>query len=358
MFNFTVQVTDGNNSTTNQTFSLGISNVVRKITGSVKDSHNKPIIGVGVIAAATISGANQIMTVDTDTNGNYSLNTTNDNWNVAVNYNSGSDSLSSLGSYSDPNSQNVNVASSNATANFIVRICDGVSIITPSSLPVGEVVVFYNQILQASSCNSVFTWTQTGGSLPSGLSLSTDGTLSGTPSCSGGVFNFSAQVTDGNNSTTNQTFSLGISNAVQIATTSLSDSTSCNVTLSASNGVPPYIWSLSPGSANLPSNLSLGANGALSGTSATNGTFSFSVRVTDALAGIADQLLAINLFQPLSISVAAGQISVLWPAAATNYILQSTINLVSPDWEPVIGTIPGSTFTFSNGPLAVYFRLH
>jgi hypothetical protein len=114
---------------------------------------------------------------------------------------------------------------------------------------------------------------------------------------------------------------------------------------------------LSPGSASLPANLTLTTNGLLSGTATATGTFNFSVRVTDALAGVADQLLAINLFQPLTISVSGNQISVLWPAAATNYVLQTTTNLVSPDWEAVAGAMPGSAYTFSNGAPAAYFRL-
>ena len=354
VFNFTVQVTDGNGSSASQTFSLNISNY--RIHGSVRDSRNNPVVGVGVFAAA-INLTNLATAVVTDTNGNYSLNVINGSWSVALNDNSSSNSLNSLGSYADPASQVVSLVNNTATANFVVQTCDGVSIITPSSLPAGEAGAFYNQALQASSCSPVFTWSQTEDPLPPGLSLTPDGVLSGTPTGPGGVFNFSVNVTDGNNLTTNQTFSLGVSNAVQIATTSLADGTACNVTLSASNGLPPYVWSLSPGSASLPANLTLTTNGLLSGTATATGTFNFSVRVTDALAGVADQLLAINLFQPLTISVSGNQISVLWPAAATNYVLQTTTNLVSPDWEAVAGAMPGSAYTFSNGAPAAYFRL-
>ena len=357
LFHFTVHVTDGNNATTNQTFSLNITNAVKRITGSVRDSHNKSIIGVGVTVVAVMSATNyQIITVDTDTNGNYSLTVTNANLSVAVNCNGGADSLGNLGDYACPTVQDVNLVANAATNNFIVQICT-LSITTPSPLPAGEIGVFYSQSLQASSCNPGYTWTLIDGSLPSGLSLSGDGTLSGTPSGSGGVFNFTVQVTDASNSTTNQTFYLPIKNAVQIATTSLPPGSFFNMPLFASNGLPPYTWSLSPGSTHLPSNFFVSTNGVLLGSATTYGTFNFSVRVRDNLAGVADQTLTVNILQPLAISTAGRKITLVWPPSATNYVLQSATNLLSPDWETVSDAVPGTAYIVTNTVPVEYFRL-
>jgi hypothetical protein len=330
---------------------------MHRITGWVKDNHNIPIAGVGLIATATINGTNQIATVDTDTNGSYSLIVSNGNWNVAVNCSSGSDSLGYLGDYSCPNSQNVSLTTSDVTNNFTVQNC-APFIVTPSTLPADEAGIFYKQTLQAEGCNPGFTWTVAGGSLPAGLSLSSGGTLSGTPVNPGGVFNVVVQVTDAGNSIASQLISIGITNAVQITTTSLPDSTFCNMTLNATNGQPPYVWSLSPGSAPLPPNLSLKSNGMLSGVSATNGTFNFNVRVKDSLGGVDDQPLSINLFQPLAISTTRGKSILLWPASATNCVLQTTTNLVSPDWETVTGAVPAIPYTITNTAPQQYFRLH
>ena len=96
------------------------------------------------------------------------------------------------------------------------------------------------------------------------------------------------QVTDGNNATTNQSFSIGISNTVQITTTSLAGGTNItfySAVLSAGDGQPSYTWSLSPGSSRLPPNISLTTNGVILGTPEGYGTFNFSVRVKDNLAG-------------------------------------------------------------------------
>jgi hypothetical protein len=360
-------------------FGVLAANSTHRIAGSVNDGNNNPIAGVGVIASATINGTNQVMAADTDTNGNYSMSVPGGNWSVAVSCCCSNDSLNNLfggGNYTCPNSQNVQIVYNDVTANFIVQICDGVSITTPSSLPSGEAGVFYSQTLQAFSCNPIFAWTNTGGSLPSGLSLSSSGILSGKPAGSEGVFDFTVQVTDGNNATTNQSFSIGISNTVQITTTSLAGGTNItfySAVLSAGDGQPSYTWSLSPGSSRLPPNISLTTNGVILGTPEGYGTFNFSVRVKDNLAGIADQPLVLNLAPanppnpavsvsggqtpPLAISTIDGEIFVFWSASATNYVLQTTTDLASPKWVTVSDAVPGTAYNVTGSALQQYFRL-
>jgi hypothetical protein len=58
-----------------------------------------------------------------------------------------------------------------------------VAITTSSPLPNGTVGVAYSQVLQASGGTTPYTWTATG--LPAGMTLSSNGTLSGTPTASG-----------------------------------------------------------------------------------------------------------------------------------------------------------------------------
>jgi hypothetical protein len=64
-------------------------------------------------------------------------------------------------------------------------------------------------------------------------------------------------------------------------------------TLAASGGQTPYFWTNSAGT--LPQGITLATNGILSGTPVTNGTFNFTVRVTDALAATATQSLALKI---------------------------------------------------------------
>ena len=329
----------------------------KQIKGFVRDNYSNPIAGVRVTASATISGTNQAVSVDTDTNGSYSLSVPNGSWSVAVDCNLGSDSLAGLGNYICPDIQSNVVAASNVTNNFVVTNCTLI-ISTLPALPSGESGVAYHQTLQAASCSPGYTWTIIGGSLPAGLALSSDGVLSGVPTGSTGVYIFTGQVTDGNNSTASQTFFLGISNAVQIATTELPGCVFCNVALAASNGIPRYTWSLTPGSGNLPPNLSLSTNGMLTGFATMTITIRFSVRVTDSLGATADQPLTLNLYQPLAINTSGRQLLVVWPAAASNYILQSTYDLASDNWTTITGAAPGAANIISNSAPQQYFRLH
>ena len=343
------------------------------LTGNVKDSTGTNIVGVGVNANATINGTNYQAYMATDANGNYWLNVANGNWNVGVNCNGGDDSLDNIigsGTYACPNSQNVNISGNNATNNFTVQLCGGISIVTPSPLPVGEVNVPYDQSVQASSCGNSFTWSFISGTPPPGLNGNpSSGEIYGTPT-NAGTFNFTVQVTDGVN-TTNKQFSLTISNALQITTTSLLNGTNNSTysqQLQATAGVPfggasPYSWSLASGSASLPANLTLATNGLLSGTLATSGLFNFTVQAADLLTATNEQSLSLNIvstntYPPLTVGLGGGQVIVLWPASAgTNFTLQMTTNLAAGPWVPATNGVPAVAFTFTNNPPAAFFRL-
>ena len=338
------------------------------ISGNVKDSNGNNIAGVGVATSANINNTNYQTYVDTDSNGNYSLNVTNGLWNVSLNCNGGSDSLSQLGNYACPNNVYVNIASNNAVTNFVVQSCGGISISPASPLPFGEVGVFYNQSIQASDCSGIYNWSQPAGSLPNNLNLYPGGqfyTLSGYPT-SGASSLFTVQVNDGGSNTTNRQYSLSISNALQIATSTLPNGTNglnYSQQLQAAAGVPfggvPYSWTLSSGG--LPPNLNLATNGLLSGMAAASGTFYFSVQAVDSLGGYTNQFLSINLVStnvpPLSIGAAGGQIVVLWPASAgTNFTLQTATNVAGP-WMTASNGVPQNAFIFSNSAPDVFFRM-
>ena len=84
--------------------------------------------------------------------------------------------------------------------------------------------------------------------------------------------------------------------ALTVTTTSLPNGTNgmaYNQQLNASGGQTPYSWTNSSGA--LPSGLILKTNGLISGTPATNGTFNFTVQVTDALSATATQALALTI---------------------------------------------------------------
>ncbi len=185
-------------------------------------------------------------------------------------------------------------------ANFTVQLCSGIQILT-TSLPNAQENSYYGVFLQASDCNNFFNWSLTGGSsLPSGLTLGANGEIFGTPMTSGS-FSFSVNVDDGNGHTASQNLSLTVNATVtplQVMTTFLPSGTNgvfYSQTLQATGGQGAYSWSVAPYSAALPPNLTLAANGVLSGTPATSGSFSFYARVTDGAANTADSASPIQL---------------------------------------------------------------
>ena len=75
--------------------------------------------------------------------------------------------------------------------------------ITTTSLDGGTEGVAYSETLAATGGTAPYTWTVASGSLPSGLSLATNGTISGTPSAAG-TASFTVRCTDANSQTDTQ----------------------------------------------------------------------------------------------------------------------------------------------------------
>jgi hypothetical protein len=157
-------VISNNNATVNFIGILATNN----ITGNVKFNGTN-LVGVGVWASATISGVYyQLESVDTDANGNYSLNVANGNWTVALFTSVYSDSLDSIlgsGNYQYPGNQNVAIDNNNGTANFAVQPC-GVTITTTSGSWLGNQFQFLlngmvgqNYTIQMSTNLSSTNWT-------------------------------------------------------------------------------------------------------------------------------------------------------------------------------------------------------
>src|ERR1022692_3949042 len=89
---------------------------------------------------------------------------------------------------------------------------------------------------------------------------------------------------------------------LQVTTTSLPNGTNgvaYSQTLVAAGGQTPYTWTNSSGA--LPPGLMLATNGVISGIPTTNGTFNFTVKVTDALSSTATQALVLTAFGPPSV---------------------------------------------------------
>ena len=131
---------------------------------------------------------------------------------------------------------------------FIVT-APGTFAITTTSLPGGTAGQAYApQQLQAAGGKTPYMWNVSNGQLPTGLTLTSAGVLTGTPTA-WGSFAFSIRATDSSNPalTADQNFVLNIAEAAPLAvvTTSLPNGTvgrQYSFNLQASGGVPPYGW--------------------------------------------------------------------------------------------------------------------
>ena len=156
-------------------------------------------------------------------------------------------------------------------------------IVTASPLATGAAGTSYNVSLEAVGGTSPYTWTLSSGTLPAGLSLSSAGILSGTPTVAGtNTSNFTLQVEDSKTTTGTKAFSLSISD-LRVVTTTLPTAVKSVPfihQLNGSGGNAPHAWSVSTGT--LPSGITLSSAGVLSGTPTSAGSSSFTLRLTDA----------------------------------------------------------------------------
>ncbi|HEX6771991.1 MAG TPA: Ig domain-containing protein [Acidobacteriaceae bacterium] len=215
-------------------------------------------------------------------------------------------------------------------------------VVTTTSLPQGQTSSVYNSSLSATGGTSPYTWTLKSGKLPAGLSLSSSGTISGTPTAPGS-FSFAVQVSDSAKmpQSTSANLSIAISGGtLQITTTTAPTGTvgtAYNFQLAATGGVPPYTWALATG-ASLPAGLSLSSAGVVSGTPTAAGAFSPSITVTDSATNSTTQQVNFTI-NP------SGK-----PLPDGSYAFQ--FNGVAPDGNPV--AINGA-FQIANGALPIGF---
>lgn len=180
-------------------------------------------------------------------------------------------------------------ASDTATGTVSITINAGLSV-TTASIPNGTVGTTYSTTLAASGgTGSGYTWTITSGasSLTGvGLSMSSGGTISGTPTTPETAAAFTVQVTDSGSDKATVSLALTVSyGALNITTTNLPGATinaSYSETFQATGGSGNYSWSLTAGASGLNGvGISLSTGGVLSGTPSATGSYPFTVEVTD-----------------------------------------------------------------------------
>ncbi|MFN7562019.1 MAG: beta strand repeat-containing protein, partial [Prosthecobacter sp.] len=166
----------------------------------------------------------------------------------------------------------------------LAPVCPAITV-SPTTLTNGTLGIAYSQTLSASNGSTPYTWTTTSGTWPAGLSLSSGGVVSGTPTASNGVgVSVTVRATDLYGCFKDQAVSIKICPVLGMSPSSLINGTvgsAYSQTIAGSGGATPYTYSVISGS--LPAGLTLNAStGAITGTPTSSAGPTFTISATDA----------------------------------------------------------------------------
>ncbi|MFZ0307971.1 MAG: putative Ig domain-containing protein [Candidatus Sulfotelmatobacter sp.] len=214
--------------------------------------------------------------------------------------------------------------------------------------------VYPTQTLQATGGSGAYTWSIASGTLPTGITPTAGGVISGTPTGTAGASSFTVQVKDAVGDVAQQPLTIVVNPAPAIATTSLSPgdqgSAYSQPLLAAGGTLPLSPFSISTGS--LPSGLAL--NGSIiSGTLAPIATTSsFTVKITDANGVSATQPLSITVNPPPMITTTSLPIGEQGRPYSTAIAATGGTGALSFSTQIVDGLILNSSGSFIGVPSA------
>ncbi len=163
----------------------------------------------------------------------------------------------------------------------------------------------YSQTITNTGGTGASTFGVSAGALPTGLTLSTAGLLSGTPTVAG-TFNFTVTATDSVGATGSKAFTVVINAAVSITTATLPDWTvnksGYSQTIANTGGTGASTFGVTAGA--LPTGMTLSAAGLLSGTPTAANTFNFTVTATDTVGATGSQAYTVVINAALAVSPA------------------------------------------------------
>ena len=167
------------------------------------------------------------------------------------------------------------------------------------TLPSGSISTggVYQAQMVASGGVGGLTWSVSSGSLPPGLTLSTSGVISGTPTTTGS-YAFTVTLIDSTQNSASKVMSIVIGSTITITPTSLPNATvgvAYSQTFQATGGTGALTWSAT----GLPSTLTMSTFGVLSGTPTAAATIPFTVTVTDSTGATATASLSLTVTMPV-----------------------------------------------------------
>jgi hypothetical protein len=226
-------------------------------------------------------------------------------------------------------------------------------VLSPATLPDATVGTAYAQVISASGGSGSYDFAVTSGSLPSGLSLASDGTLSGVPTAAG-TANFTVTATiPGTSCTGSRAYTL----SANCPTVTLSPSTLpapvvgvfYSQTITASGGTAPYSFAVTSGAP--PTGLALAADGTLTGTPTTAGSYTFTVTATDTYqcAGTIQYTLMTGC---PTVSIAPGSLPDAQVGKAYSQTITASGGTAPYTYAVTSGSLPAGVILSSGGSLS------
>ena len=255
--------------------------------------------------------------------------------------------------YQSPGRSGLVVTATTSAKADILMPTIGVFNITTTSLPWGSSGVSYRSRVMVAGGTAPYDFGDVSGSLPPGLSLdASSGLISGTPSGSGS-YTFAIGVADSATGYSEKQYTLDLVSPLLITTATIPtglQAAAYSATITASGGKLPHSFSISSGI--LPNGISLDSSGALSGTLREAGSFTITVRVTDATGRTYDKQYAL----PVTPAPALALDTTALPAGYTGSYYTTTLSVsggVAPLTFRVEGTLPdGLTLDQSSGKIS------
>ncbi|MBX9802944.1 MAG: IPT/TIG domain-containing protein [Caulobacteraceae bacterium] len=199
------------------------------------------------------------------------------------------------------------------TFNFTVRATDSVSqsatqafsltiaaptVTATSTVPAGRRGFAYSQTLTGSGGTGPYSFSLQSGALPAGITLSTTGVLSGTPTVIGS-FPIGVRVTDSSTGTGPYSSTVNLTLVVNAAAITVTPTSLPGVmaglpyeqVMSATGGAGTYTYAVTAGA--LPNGIILTSAGRLVGSSYAVGTFGFTVTATDSFSNTGSVALSL-----------------------------------------------------------------
>lgn len=181
--------------------------------------------------------------------------------------------------------------------------------LSPTTLTGGAVGAAYSTAITASGGTAGYAYAVTSGALPAGLSLSSGGVLTGTPTA-GGTFNFTVTAIDSSTGTGapftgSRAYTLTVApGVVVVAPITLPNGragAAYSQTVTASGGTGPYSFAVTAGA--LPPGWTLSSTGALTGTATASDAYTFTITATDSSTGTGapysgSRSFTVNVFSP------------------------------------------------------------